>query len=101
MKRKAERIDSVIKSVIEKLNKTSNPTRDNVNIEKIWKEVAGEKAFVHSRPASLRKKKLVINVDGSSWLYELTLRKEELLAGLKRGLGKNKVKELQFRIGEL
>ena len=101
MKRKAERIDSVIKSVIEKLDKTSNPTSGNVNIEKIWKEVAGGKAFVHSRPASLRRKKLVINIDGSSWLYELTLRKKELLANLKKKLGKDKVKELQFRIGEL
>lgn len=101
MKRKAERIDSVIKSVIEKLDKTSNPTSGNVNIEKTWKEVAGEKAFVHSRPASLRKKKLVINTDGSSWLYELTLRKKELLTGLKKRLGKDKIKELQFRIGEL
>ncbi|MEA3305221.1 MAG: DciA family protein [Candidatus Omnitrophota bacterium] len=101
MKRKTERIDSVIKFVIEKLDKTANPASGSVNIEKAWEETAGEKAFVHSKPASLRKKKLVINVDGSSWLYELTLRKEELLDGLKKKLGKNKIKELQFRIGEL
>jgi predicted nucleic acid-binding Zn ribbon protein len=101
LKRKAERIDSIIKSVIEKLDKTSNPTSGNVNIEEIWEKVAGEKAFVHSRPASLRRKRLVVNIDGSSWLYELTLRKKELLSGLKKRLGKDKIKELQFRIGEL
>ena len=101
MKRKTERIDNVIKFVIEKLDKTANPVSGSVNIENVWEETAGKKAFVHSKPASLRKKKLVINVDGSSWLYELTLRKEELLDGLKKRLGKDKIKELQFRIGEL
>lgn len=98
-RRDPERIDSVIKSLIEKLDKSSGPTSDS--IEKIWKEIAGRKASSHSKPTSLRKKRLIINVDGSSWLYELTLRKNELLAGLKKRLGKDKIEELQFRIGEL
>ena len=99
MKRKEERIDNVIKSVIEKLGRQSNPTSDE--IDKIWKEAAGARAAGHSRPASLRKKRLVVNVDGSSWLYELTLRKRELLTELKKKVGSDKIKELQFRIGEL
>ena len=99
MPRQAERIDSVVKSIIQKLDKQSNPTSDD--IENIWKKVAGKKAFSHTKPASLRKKRLVINVDGSTWLYELTLRKDELLTGLKKRLGEDKIKELQFRIGEL
>lgn len=99
MKRKAERIDSVVKSVIEKLDRQSNPTSDE--LEKIWRETSGEKAFSHSKPASFRKKRLIICVDGSSWLYELTLRKNELLAKLKKKLGGDKIEALQFRIGEL
>ena len=97
--KKPERIDSVVKSIIQKLDKQSNPTSDDM--ENIWKKVAGKKAFPHTKPASLRKKRLVINVDGSTWLYELTLRKDELLTGLKKRLGEDKIKELQFRIGEL
>ena len=99
MQHKAERIDYIVKSIIEKLDRCSNPSSDE--IKKIWKEVAGEKASFHTNPVSLRKKRLVINVDGSSWLYELTLRKNELLTGLKKRLGKDKIEELQFRIGEL
>ena len=99
MPRKAERIDSVVKSIIERLNRQSNPTSED--IKKIWKEVVGRKAFPHTSPASLRKKRLVINVDTSTWLYELTLRKDDLLARLKKRLGEDKIKELQFRIGEL
>ena len=97
--KKAERIETIVKSLMEKLDKRSNPTSDE--IEGIWKEIVGKKAFAHTKPALLKKKRLVINVDGSGWLYELTLRKDEFLAALKKRLGKDKINELQFRIGEL
>ena len=96
MKREPERIDSVVKSIIQKLDKQSNPTSDD--IENIWKKVAGKKAFSHTKPASLRKKRLVINVDGSTWLYELTLKKDELLAGLKKELGEDKIKKPKLKV---
>jgi predicted nucleic acid-binding Zn ribbon protein len=42
---------------------------------------------------------LNISVDSSSWLYNLNLQKEELLARLNKGL--LTVKEIRFRIGEV
>ncbi|MBL7071513.1 MAG: DUF721 domain-containing protein [Candidatus Omnitrophica bacterium] len=95
----ADRIENVIKSVFNKINEDANPTIDE--IVKAWKEAAGEKAARHTRPASLRKKRLVINVDCSSWLYELTLKKKDLLSALQKKAGEDKIKELQFRIGEV
>ena len=99
MGREAERIESIIRSVFKKLDGTVNPTIEEISA--LWKEAAGEKAAAHTRPASLRKKKLVVNVDGSSWLYELTLRKKEILERLQKKLGEDKIKELQLRIGEV
>lgn len=99
MKRKPEHIDGVIKSVIESMRKDGRPTSETV--EAVWKEIAGGKAALHAKPVHLRKKCLVVNVDGSSWLYELTLKKNSLLDGLKNKLGEDRIKELQFRIGEL
>jgi len=97
--RKAQRIDGVVASIIEKLDKQARPGSEE--IEAIWKKTAGEKAARHTRPASLRKKCLVVNVEGSAWLYELTLRKNEILAGLREKLGGDKVNKIQFRIGEI
>ena len=94
-----ERIDGVVKSIIKKLDKQSRLTSDDV--EKAWKKIVGKKAASHTKPASLRKKQLVVNVDGSSWLYELTLKKAELLTELKKKLGEDRIEELRFRIGEL
>ncbi|MBU4377250.1 MAG: DUF721 domain-containing protein [Candidatus Omnitrophica bacterium] len=99
MKNKAERIDGLIKSLIGRLERDSGPTTEDIG--SAWKRAAGEAAFKHTKPAALRKKRLVINVDGSSWLYELTLKKEALLAEMRKILGEDKIKELQFRIGEL
>ena len=99
MRKKPERIDSVIRFIIGKLDKEARPTSEEVGAA--WEEIAGDKAARHAKPTSLRKKRLVISVDGSSWLYELTLKKEFLLNGLKSKLGEDKIKELQFRIGEL
>ncbi|MDP3789495.1 MAG: DUF721 domain-containing protein [Candidatus Omnitrophota bacterium] len=99
MKRKPEHIDGVIRSIIEGMHKDRRPTSETV--EAAWKEIAGGKAALHAKPVSLRKKRLIVNVDGSSWLYELTLKKDSLLGGLKNKLGEDQIKELQFRIGEL
>jgi len=99
MGREAERIENIIRSIFKKLDGTINPTIDEIS--EIWKEAAGERAAAHTKPASLRKKKLVINVDGSTWLYELTLRKKEILERLQKTLGEDKIKELQLRIGEV
>jgi len=99
MKRKPEHIDGVIKSIIEGMHKDGRPTSETV--EAAWKEIVGDKAALHAKPVRLRKKCLIVNVDGSSWLYELTLKKDSLLGGLKDKLGEDKIKELQFRIGEL
>lgn len=99
MERRPERIDNIIKSIFNKLDKASSLTSDEIT--KIWREAAGKKASLHTKPESFRKKKLIINVDSSSWLYELTLKKNELLKGLKKRLGEDEIKELQFRIGEI
>ncbi len=99
MKPKAERIDGIIKILVEKLDKDGRPTTEEIG--GAWEKAAGGAAFSHTKPAALKRKCLVINVDGSSWLYELTLRKKGLLAGMKKELGEDKIKEIQFRIGEL
>ena len=43
---------------------------------------------------------MVVNVDSSGWLYELTMNKVEIIARLKKSL-KDDFKELRFRIGKI
>jgi predicted nucleic acid-binding Zn ribbon protein len=39
-------------------------------------------------------------VDNSVWLQELSMKKRNILKGLQRELGKDKISDIQFKIGE-
>jgi len=83
--------------------------RDVLTEEKIaalWKAVAGARAARHSRPVRLKQSQMIVLVDGSSWLYELTLRRKVIIERLGKKLskltgGKSALKDIRFRIGEL
>lgn len=70
-------------------------------IEGAWRRAAGEAAAKHSRPVSFKRKCLIVNVTSSSWLYELTVRKKEIMNALEAELRGGRVKELRFRIGDI
>ena len=91
-------IGEVIKSVFTNLESAANPTQEDV--ESFWKELVGQDGFRHSRPVAIRKKILNVVVDNSGWMQELSMRKRSILKGLKRKLGRDRISEINFRIGE-
>ena len=96
---KDEPLKDTIKKVIAKIEERE---KEELDVSKIWEKAAGKKASKHTKPAFLKSKRLVVNVSDSSWLYKLTLEKEGLIRGFNEGLkGRRKIKELQFRIGEI
>jgi len=66
-----------------------------------WHKIVGKKAALHSKPASLRKGRLTVSVDSSSWLYELNSKKLVLLEKTCKIFGDKKIKEIAFRIGNI
>ncbi|MBL7157474.1 MAG: DUF721 domain-containing protein [Candidatus Omnitrophica bacterium] len=64
-----------------------------------WESAAGEGASKHTKINFLKQGRLVVSVSNSSWLYRLTLEKQNILEKLNRTQNR-KVKELQFRIGD-
>ena len=98
MKSKPSPISEVIKTVFHDFEKSKKTSKED--IEALWKELVGDRAFKHSRPQTMRKDVLTVQVDSSSWMQELSMRKRWILKGLKRKLGKDRISEIQFRIGE-
>jgi len=98
LKSKISPISEVIQSVFTKLEGTTNPFQEDM--ESLWKELVGQDGFRHSRPVAIRKNILNVLVDNSSWMQELSMRKRNILKGLKRKLGKDKISEIHFKIGE-
>lgn len=97
--RKEQAIGDVLKETLKKLISPSRPSEEGVLI--LWSAAAGADAAKHSKPITIKKSELLVNVDGSSWLYELTLRKKAILKGLEGKFGKKVIKNIRFRIGEI
>lgn len=91
-----------IKDIIKKIEPrvVGERRRTEEKIFKEWQKAAGKKLVGHSELASFRKKRLVINFESSSWLFEFSLNKSAILEKLKNALGKNNIKELYGRIGQ-
>lgn len=92
-------IADIVKSVFTRIEGEKNFIKED--IEASWREVGGEAANRHSKPVALKRKTLVVHVDSPAWIQELIFKKRELLKALKRKLGKDKISEIQFKIGEL
>lgn len=64
-----------------------------------WDQVVGSQVAGHTRPASLKFRKLTLHVDSSAWMNQLNYLKEELIGKINRELGENWVKEVYLKIG--
>ena len=90
-------LEKVLKDVIAKMT-SRRPGEEEIG--EAWARAAGNGAARHSRPVSFKTAVLVVNVDGSSWLYELSTAKREILRKLEADLkGKKRVIDIRFRIG--
>ena len=91
----------LIKQVVKKVLKELNPDNKE-SLRKFWEASAGPELNQHTKPTSLRKGRLTIEVENSSWLYEITVRhKSRLFKELQGYLGEKKLKELRFRLGKI
>ena len=92
-------IEDILKDVIKNIGPKGRLTEEEVAF--LWGEAAGEKAARHSRPVAFKKAVLTVIVDGSSWLYELTTKKREIIKKLEGKFAGKTIKEIRLRIGEI
>ncbi len=91
--------DTVI-NVIRELSLKKGGDAGRYNPETLLKKALTKKELRHIKFHYFRKGMLGIEVDSSSWLYSLSLKKEKLITKLNAGpsLG---VKDIRFIIGEI
>ena len=64
-----------------------------------WEEAVGPEVAAVAEPAGLRGGCLEVRVPSGAWAQHLQVRREELLAGLARALGREAPRDLRFRVG--
>lgn len=95
----AEHFSRLVNKVIEELS--GKERLGGEEIASAWRKAAGDAGAGHSKPVSFKKASLIVSVASSSWLYELTMRKKEIMKILEAELKGKKIKELRFRIGDI
>jgi predicted nucleic acid-binding Zn ribbon protein len=92
-------LEGVLKDIISSLGGKGKFTQEDLGAA--WEAVVGKTAATHSKPKTLKGPRLVVNVDESGWLYELTIQKKSILVKLSTELKSKRIKDITFRIGEL
>jgi predicted nucleic acid-binding Zn ribbon protein len=65
-----------------------------------WPEVVGPEIAKRARPEALRGSCLMVHVDSSAWVQELSFQKAVILARLKKILDDpDLIKDISFRVG--
>ncbi len=66
-----------------------------------WDRTVGPAIARHARPLSLRGSKLTLIVDSPAWMQQLSLMKPEIRDKLNAGLGRESIREITLRLGEI
>jgi len=97
--KKPEGIKGILNKVIRRIEKEGPASKEKILIA--WQDIVGEKASSHSRPVGIRRRVLTIEIDSSTWLYQLNLKKRAILKDIKKELGSDKIEDIRFRMGDI
>ena len=89
-------VDDVLKSVLTSLEMPEDLELKG-RVFTAWDDVIGP-ASGHARPFRFRGSTLIVEVDASAWLTEMSMRKTEIIHRLERAVGKKVVEDLRFQI---
>lgn len=96
---KPEDIGGIINQVIKKLDTKTHGAREEIIAA--WHKAIEPGAIAHTKPVAIKKNILTIEVDSSTWLYVLSLKKRNILGAMKKTLGDAKIEDIRFRMGEI
>jgi hypothetical protein len=70
-------------------------------LQRQWPTIVGEHVAAHTRPESIRFKKLYVIADSSVWLQQLAFLKPSLIASINTAAGHPIVADIVLRVGEV
>ena len=66
-----------------------------------WEQTVGAVIARHAQPQQVRGRKLSLVVDSPAWMQQLSLLKPEIIAKLNRSLGREAIKDITLKLGEI
>jgi predicted nucleic acid-binding Zn ribbon protein len=100
IKTKPSKISDVVRQVLENLERSDLKKCGKIFVH--WKEIVGEQLTCHTKPFSMKGKKLIVHVDSSNWLYEITHHFEkDILKKVQEFVGLGIIEEIHYKVGEV
>ncbi len=94
-----QRVQDLVSPLVARLAAAKRPSADEVSA--LWRKLVGSKAAHHSHPTSLRGGELMVAVDTSTWLWNLSLQRPRLLEGCQAAWGADTVTMIRLRMKPL
>lgn len=66
-----------------------------------WNEAVGESIASHTRPIKVYDGRMTVLVESPSWTQELTFLKNRIMERLNKRMGKEVIKDIYFKIGNI
>ena len=66
-----------------------------------WNDAVGENIALHTKPLKVYDGRMTVLVESSSWTQELTFLKSGIMERLNSTIGKEVIKDIYFKIGEI
>ena len=94
-----QRVHDLVAPLVARLAAAKRPSADEVTT--LWRALVGPKAAKHSHPTSLRSGELLVAVDASTWLWNLSLQRPRLLEGCQAAWGAETITTIRLRMKPL
>ena len=99
MARKLDRLSHTLGSMLKARGLGSR--LDEYRVFGQWEKSVGPAIARHARPQTVRGKKLTLIVDSPAWMQQLSLLKPQIIEKVNRNLGKETIKDITLRLGEV
>jgi hypothetical protein len=66
-----------------------------------WERSVGPMIARHAQPQAVRGNKLSLVVDSPAWMQQLSLLKPEIIAKLNNSIGRDMIKDITLKLGEI
>ena len=93
-----EKLSESIEKVIGRLEK--NQKKAGQCIYSQWQGIVGKLFARHCSPVDLRDGILIVNVEGSAWMYMLRLKSAQILRKINK-ISKQDIQAIRLRIGKV
>lgn len=90
-------IGSVVNQVLQNIEvRIDDPCHEVIAV---WEEVVGARIAEHARPTAMEGRTLKVEVDSSTWQYELSsFRAAQIKSGINNRLGRGMIDKINFRL---